>query len=116
MIFFLCVSSLIFWVIQLSIPTILSPFVCLGIFGHPFYNLFVYAGDMFSFRNGGMFWEPGAFQIFINLALLIELLKNLPRGRVILVYVITIITTFSTTGFLGMGMLFLIPFFILRRA
>lgn len=58
-------------------------------------------------RNSGPFWEPGRFTIFITLALAINLFHNkeslLSKRNVILI--LTNITTFSTTGYLAMGVL-----------
>lgn len=60
------------------------------------------------FRNCGPFWEPGAFQGFINLAITIELLSNKERSRSwylkILIFIITIITTFSTGGYIALAL------------
>jgi hypothetical protein len=55
-------------------------------------------------RNSGIFWEPGAFQGFINIAFLLNF-HNIPRllrhGRFrLLVLLLGFFTTFSTTGYL----------------
>lgn len=59
-------------------------------------------------RNCGPFWEPGAFQGFINLALMIELLGTHVRNRSwhirVLVFVITIISTYSTGGYIVLAL------------
>lgn len=56
------------------------------------------------YRNAGMMWEPGAFQGLINLAILItplqKLIGNAARKRRFVVLIVTLITTFSTTGYL----------------
>lgn len=61
-----------------------------------------------SVRNCGMFWEPGAFQVFLNLALLFELFvikrKSGGLGRLALL-IITIATTVSTAGLFNMCIL-----------
>lgn len=67
-----------------------------------------------TYRNCGPFWEPGAFQGFVNLALALELLtadKRDKRWKIkILIFIISIITTFSTGGYiaLALNILFLI--------
>lgn len=67
-----------------------------------------------TYRNCGPFWEPGAFQGFINLALALELLTTDKRDKrwkiKIAVFIVTIITTFSTGGYiaLALNILFLI--------
>lgn len=57
-----------------------------------------------TLRNCGPFWEPGAFQGFINLALILEIFTNVERSKQwyvkISVYVISILTTFSTGGYI----------------
>lgn len=67
------------------------------------YNWFfcVVSPDRF-FRNNGIFWEPGAFQTFINIAILFEIFseeKN-KKKKIITLY-IALILTFSTTGFIA---------------
>lgn len=58
-------------------------------------------------RNFGMFWEPGAFQIFINFALFFELFDKKPRIHYIIIFTLALITTFSTTGFIALAVLFI---------
>ena len=51
-------------------------------------------------RNQGIFWEPGAYQLFLNLAVLFELSnssRKLKSARIIL-FLVSILTTFSSTG------------------
>lgn len=52
-------------------------------------------------RNYGFFWEPGAFQVYLNLALIFELFitKRL-RKKYVLAFILAVITTFSTTGYI----------------
>ena len=55
-------------------------------------------------RNSGMFWEPGAFAIYINLAFLLFAgnLKPILKKHMWRVCILTtaLITTFSTTGYI----------------
>lgn len=58
-------------------------------------------------RNSGWFGEPGAHQIFLNLALVFALAQDKnQRGRVfkIIVLIITVITTQSTTGYMCLAL------------
>lgn len=65
-------------------------------------------------RNAGLFVEPGAHQIFLNFALLFLLSddefartnKTLYRFSLV-VFVVTILTTQSTTGYLCLGLIFI---------
>lgn len=61
-----------------------------------------------TFRNCGPFWEPGAFQGFVNLAILLELLSGNDRNKQwhfrFAVFVITVITTYSTGGYVVLAL------------
>lgn len=61
----------------------------------------------YSMRNFGPLWEPGAFQIYINLALLYEVRYNSKiRMRDILLYSLTVLTTRSTSGIIILALIF----------
>lgn len=62
-------------------------------------------------RNFGIFWEPGAFSIYLNLALLFELFFNKPNIKKIVIFSITIITTLSTLGVVSMALLYIASLF-----
>ena len=64
-------------------------------------------------RNYGLFTEPSRFQAYINLALLFLLFDNEKKVDVkkAVLFIITLITTFSTTGFIAFS--FIISAFIL---
>jgi len=66
-------------------------------------------------RNTGIAWEPGMFQILPNIALYyyIKCHKKELNFFVILIYLITIYTTLSTTGFLLLMFNFLYLFYTL---
>ncbi len=63
-------------------------------------------------RNSGAFWEPGAFAGFLIIALLLNLIhgKNL-KDKKNLFFIIAIISTFSTTGYLALLFLLFSYFF-----
>lgn len=69
-----------------------------------------------TLRNCGPFWEPGAFQGFINLALLFELYSlrssNLLFSKESIIYIISILTTLSTGGYVTM--FFIIGYYIIQ--
>jgi hypothetical protein len=81
-----------------------------------FYYLFFYDAEkykvsLFGFefvRNQGCFWEPGVLQIFLNILLFMEGFIFKRNKWIICLLIITIITTYSTTGILIM--LFLLAF------
>ena len=97
--------SLIAFVLYQMEPSIIERFPILvnsnGRVGH--FMIFATLSD-FSMagaqRNQGIFWEPGAFQVFLNLAYIFELSsKNRkPRKWVIVLFLLSVITSYSTTG------------------
>ncbi len=69
-------------------------------------------------RNSGIFWEPGAFQGFLNLAIMLLPVDILISKRVrlkALTIIGTIITTFSTTGFIVLFIVILLKIFTSGR-
>lgn len=70
-----------------------------------------------TLRNCGPFWEPGAFQGFINLALFLELYSSIRSSSLFfskksVIYIISILTTLSTGGYITM--FFIICCFIIQ--
>ena len=54
-------------------------------------------------RNSGPFWEPGAFTVFLNIALMFNIIVNhklFDKKNVL--FIIAIITTLSTAGYLAL--------------
>ena len=109
---FLCIVSLIGYVLFFIFPQLRN----IAIIGSRNFNcFFIYVHNAnpnlsdYS-RNFGMFWEPGAFQTFINLALLLEVTKKKPSIFNMLLFIITTITTFSTTGYIATSLILLLPF------
>lgn len=95
-------------VIYFDISSPLPDFI--GVSGRPLRN-FIFFGVWENFvtysviRNSGLWWEPGAFQIFINIAFIFSLLNNsLTRNRY-LIFFIGILSTVSTTGVIVFGLL-----------
>lgn len=64
-------------------------------------NLFLYVDTQHYSRNMGLFWEPGAFQTFLNIALLIEILNDKINLKYVVILIAAIISTYSTTGYLS---------------
>lgn len=52
----------------------------------------------YTSRNSGLFWEPGAYQIFINLAFYFQILNRSNSIKNIIIFGITILTCSSTMG------------------
>ena len=64
----------------------------------------------YSGRNSGIFWEPGAYQVILNIALFSHLSNNKTLDIISLVLIFTILTTFSTSGYLILSMTLLLHF------
>ncbi|MEK5398940.1 hypothetical protein [Paenibacillus sp. FSL K6-2859] len=102
--YFISVFSIIVYLIVSFVPSILNFTPVIGYrVGVEVHNLFfsvALPGAEFN-RNYGLFWEPGAFQVYLNLALIFELFtKKTVRKRYVVGFIIAIITTFSTTGYI----------------
>lgn len=72
--------------------------------GAQFHNAWLYCYPTFIgsyYRNQSIFWESGAFQAFLNLALFLELyiVKRPIKKAYVVVYLITLLLTKSTTGY-----------------
>ena len=65
-----------------------------------------------EFRNSGPFWEPGAFAIFIIIALIFNLINDKTLwSKKNIVLSITLLTTLSTTGFIAFFVLIMAYYF-----
>lgn len=109
---FLCCVSLIMMTLFFLFPSIMnSLFVVRNANDTAYHCNFVIftklRGESGFGRNCGMFWEPGAFQTFICIALMFETIKDEPNRKRILLFIITIITTFSTTGYFSLALIIL---------
>lgn len=125
-IFWLSLISIPFFLLGYFFPHIVGSFPTInyllndGTTGYKNGLLYLYRYDpRLSFqtgfiKNNSIFWEPGAYQGLLNLALIFEIkAQNSNRFR-LLVYTICLITTFSTTGILC-GMLILIAALLLKK-
>lgn len=104
-IFILCLSSLLIFPFVVFFRDIVNYFpVITSETGALFHNLFlsVYNAPLPNFpKNGSVFWEPGAFQAFINIALAFEFITyKFQNKKRIFIFIITLITTFSTTAYI----------------
>lgn len=58
-------------------------------------------------RCPGVFWEPGVYQIYLNIAILLTLYSSeKKKNKSIIVYLIALLFTFSTTGFIAVAWIF----------
>lgn len=125
-IFWLSLISIPFFLLGYFLPHVVESFPTMnyllndGVTGYKNGILYLYRYDpRLGFqtgftKNNSIFWEPGAYQGLLNLALIFEIkAKNSSRLR-LLIYTVCLITTFSTTGILC-GMLILISILVLKK-
>jgi hypothetical protein len=110
---YLCAIALFFWTIQIFIPEQLTILLKNLTFLEPYNEIIkaqigVYtvikegALESFLTRNSGFAWEPGAFSVFINFAIFINLIRNqfkLKKNWGLYLLIIALISTQSTTGY-----------------
>mgnify|MGYP004604192679 CR=1 FL=1 len=112
----MCIVSLPCWLITIINSDLALSFCQTGYnwsvrYGYsPFYT-WGWNGTIFQ-RNSGMFWEPGAFQGFILLAILMIIFnvdkKNDNNRKVeLVIFGVTLLTTQSTTGYILLIALFI---------
>lgn len=73
------------------------------------YRHFLY-NSIFATRNSGIFWEPGAFQFFLNLGLIFvfELKNNIKNYRFKqIALTVAVLSTQSTTGYLILALIYI---------
>lgn len=107
-IYIICIISLVCWLIGLLGIPIWNwlPSSGEGKYRTLFFHAFnVYKGYI-SERNNGPFWEPGVFQIYINVALIFLLFNNQKiNKKYLLVYLFALLTTISTTGYISFAII-----------
>lgn len=121
---FFAISSLIFHIIGLLYPNFVTIFPKTEALAstnyynaiiHVYQTLVGYDKLVFFPRNAGIFWEPGVYQAYLNIGLIFLLdiitknehaIKN--RRLIFISLIITIITTYSTTGYLILIILLII--------
>ncbi|MFW6275047.1 MAG: hypothetical protein ACOC2M_00275 [bacterium] len=132
--YILSIIAIVFWVLLNIAPeTVTETFSILEFSGQEgpeskiAYNFIVYTvndyqeipqyilnfGGIQVFRNSGFAWEPGAFAVYVNIAIFANIVRNrfkLTNKFRLTVLIFALITTFSTTGYM---MLVLLLFFYL---
>ena len=110
--YIVCLVSLIGYAIQLFIPRLLDYFpIIQNTSNINFYFLGIsnlcFRTDVLV-RNWGPFREPGVFQLFIVVAVIYELFRKKKSNWIkLVVFIFAIITTFSTTGYIALGVVIL---------
>ena len=111
---FIAMFSLICMIFRSSIVSMsIIPTIDSGTYGTKalfFTNVKIGTGNLYFLRNQGPFWEPGAYQAYLNIALMFLLFGDFKRKNKpidILILIIAVISTISTTGYLVLGLLIL---------
>ena len=109
MLFLSVVSWLYYLVLLFQIPSPLPDFT--SIIDVPYSNFLFFGifrrempGSYFEMyfvnRNSGLFWEPGAFQIFVNTAFYFAIVQNQLTKKRFFIILLTVLTMASTSGVL----------------
>lgn len=105
---FLVGSSLAFEVCYLTLPKLVRIFTLTNVAGNSFNTWFIASLPTMPggvIRNFGFAREPGVFAIFIILALLFETFVNEEKSiKIIVVFVIGLLTTISTSGYIALAL------------
>lgn len=98
----LSASSLLLFAANILFPFLRNiNVVSYSLIGEPVSNQIIYVSrDLF--RNQSIFWEPGAFQSFIILALILQYSQKIKNIYIEVVLIATLLSTFSTTGYIAL--------------
>ena len=120
-VYFIAVIAIITEVVAYTIPSLFNLFPTVtNTANYSFSYFFIgsmrhsFLGEIFI-RAGGIFWEPGAFAIYIVIALMFEIFYvEKAETKKIVVYSIALVLTFSTTGYIAFTFLMLVFIFLKR--
>lgn len=122
-IYYLSIIALFFWVIHLIVPSQFVAFAKQIRFSHSYsqdwdtINIIFYTindethlslDTRLLLRNAGFAWEPGAFSVFLSFAIVCNIFRKGFRflgNRHLIVFLIALLTTQSTTGYIILGMI-----------
>lgn len=113
LIYYLALISIIFFIFQIIIPDpffkfnriLQDYFPSLDIFGKSYSNSIIFTfRSPHWFRNCGFMWEPGGYGAILSIALFLSLqLSKFKITKKTVIFIIALITTFSTTSYLVLG-------------
>lgn len=100
--FFISLTSIFLFFVFILFPVSIGLFnVQENIAGVPYINLYFYTHFVSVFRNTGIYREPGVYMIYLNLGIIFELfIKNSINKKYIVVFILALLTTLSTAGFI----------------
>ena len=121
---FFALISLIGFVVGMLMPSIVRIFPLIDTIEDSsvvYYNAYIYIfmarkgydSVVLTVRNAGICWEPGCYQMFLNIALFLLLDANRDKKQQLfyvkfLILIVTIITTVSTIGYILMMTLLIV--------
>ena len=109
---FIAILAIINYFLVLTVPGLFSVQVAptqyqVSTIGYIF-NYFAFA-ERFGLsipRNQGLYWEPGVLVILMNILIFIRLIENKKSIRDVLIPIIVVVTTFSTSGYIVLALIF----------
>ena len=106
---FIAILSIILYFIYIAFPSIIDALpTTANSAGRTTHTIF-FCLTPFEGRSIGIFWEPGAFQIYLMIAIIIEYFTyGLKRYSRLAILLIANILTFSTTAFIATGVLIIV--------
>lgn len=106
---FIAILSIILYFISIAFPSIINALpTTVNSAGRTTHTIF-FCLTPFEGRSIGIFWEPGAFQIYLMIAIIIEYFNyGLNRYPRLVILLIANILTFSTTAFIATGVLIIV--------
>ena len=111
-IFFISGISLLYiFIIYFNIPSILDNLISLPNSQYRNFIFFAIPVDFINyqiFRNSGLWCEPGAFQIFVNISFIFLIVNNTLNYKKYIFILLIIISIGSTTGFIVFSLLSLV--------
>lgn len=124
-IYYLASISIVLFTFQILIPTpffslnriLQDIFPSLDIYGKSYSNSIVYTfRSPHWYRNCGFMWEPGGFGAILSVALFFAIELNKFRiSKKSIVLILAIVTTFSTTAYLNIGIVVIFIIFNIKE-
>jgi hypothetical protein len=120
----LAVISIVFYILQFYqdgaiLKAIGSAFESITVktYSLRYSNFLIFTYDtVHYYRNSGFCWEPGAFGSFLTIALLFNFLMNdFKLNKEAFIITLAILTTVSTTAYLGVFLLFFLRYRVLNK-
>lgn len=115
---FLSITSLLFYFFLSLFPFVASPLPLINVDKYYYQNYFYLfitnayygtSGGLFAIRNQSIFWEPGVFATHLVAAIALELIfSKKPNWRRVVLFVITLLTTRSSAGYLLLALVIFI--------